>query len=71
MIPFLLYKVDQGLRLNLGERSEMIVLGLLLTTFEEIIWALVYFRGPWENILTLWHYLKIKLLPIANETSLT
>ena len=21
--------------------------------------ALVYLSGPWENILTLWHYLKI------------
>jgi len=23
------------------------------------ILALVYFSGPWENILTLWHYFKL------------
>ena len=33
--------------------------------------AIVYFSGPWENILTLWQYLKNQLLQIANKTSRT
>ena len=34
-------------------------------------WALVYLSGAWENVLTLWQYLRIWLLQIANKTSLT
>ena len=32
--------------------------------------ALEYFSGPWENILTLWQYLKNQLLQIVNKTNL-
>jgi len=29
-------------------------------------WVLVYFSGPWENILVLWQYFKIILFQIFN-----
>jgi len=33
--------------------------------------ALMYFSGPWENILALLHYFKIILFQITNKTDLT
>ncbi len=33
--------------------------------------ALVYFNGPWENILALGQYIKIILFQITNNTNLT
>jgi hypothetical protein len=30
----------------------------------------MYFSGPWENMLALWHYFKIILFQITNKTNL-
>ena len=51
-----IYLLHQGFRLNLVKEAR---------------WALAYFSGPWENILTYWQYLRIWFLRIANKTSLT
>jgi len=33
--------------------------------------VLVYFSGPWKNILALWQYYKILLFQITNKANLT
>ena len=51
---------DNGQPIN--QRNQVIKLACL---------ARVYFSGPWQNLSTLWQYLKIWFLQIANKTSLT
>ncbi len=49
----------------------LVFAGQIMIFHCDVCWALVYFRGPWENILALWQYFKILLFQITNKTNLT
>ena len=58
-------------RATLSDQNQTTDSNTSLVEIAKTLTALVYFSRPWENIFSLWKYLKIQLLQIANKTSLT